>query len=88
MTDEEFEYVGYSHLRDIGGKICGLLSFISTTGLIVGMDESGYDRRYCYEYAADAIKALAEWDGGGHPGGPWVKVRGQEIDEFNPVLTA
>jgi hypothetical protein len=44
-----------------------------TTGIFVGIDEWGWQRRYCYENFDDAVAALAAWDGSGDPPGPWIK---------------
>jgi len=52
--------------------------------VVVGLDAVGYQRRYCYEHAADARAALMAWDGNGHPSGPWIKCKGAGIDLLNP----
>ena len=75
---------GYDGLRTIGEVICGLRRFNYTTAIVVRLDESGYERRYCFEHMEDARAALAEWDGKGHPGGPWIKCKGAGIDLLNP----
>ena len=38
--------------------------------------------------AKDALRALLDWDGLGHPAGPWIKCKGAGIDLLNPALTA
>lgn len=78
---------GYTDLREIGGRLCGLNRFIFTTGLVVGLDEVGYQVRYCYEHEADARDALEAWDGMGYPSGPWIKAKGLDMDMLNPELT-
>lgn len=87
-----FYDLGYTHLRVINGRMCGLFSFMYTTGLVVGLDECGYERRYCYERREDAIDALVAWNGQGHPSGPWIKCKGRlngvGVDMLNPALTA
>ncbi|MBX3653218.1 MAG: hypothetical protein KF686_03475 [Ramlibacter sp.] len=80
--------MGYTDLREIAGKVCGLHTFIFTTGLVVGLDDTGYEVRYCYEHHADAAQALAAWDGAGYPPGPWIKAKGPGIELLNPELTA
>lgn len=75
---------GYSNLARRNGTLHGLQSFVFTTGLVVGLDATGYERRYCYERAEDTAQALSEWDGHGHPGGPWIKCKGTGIDLLNP----
>jgi len=47
---------GYTHFRLLGDKYAGLLRFNFTVGLVVGLDWLGHDRRYCYEFAEDAIE--------------------------------
>ena len=78
---------GYSNLRVIDGKVCGLHVYLMTVGLVVGLNENGYERRYCYEHAQDACRALLSWDGRGHPSGPWIKCKGSCGDLLNPALT-
>lgn len=75
----------YTDLTVKAGVVCGLQSFAFTTGLVVSLDEVGYERRYCYEDQADARLALAQWDGAGHPGGHWIKCKGVGIDLLNPA---
>lgn len=77
---------GYRALRRIGGVLCGLNCFNFTVGLVVGLSEEGYERRYCYEHAQDALAALRAWKGRGHPGGPWIECKGAGIDLLNPAL--
>ncbi|UUZ66578.1 hypothetical protein LP417_34180 (plasmid) [Polaromonas sp. P1-6] len=50
------------------------------------LNESGYERRYCYEYEVDARAALKAWDGVEHPSGPWIKCKGAGFDLLNPGL--
>lgn len=75
---------GYTDLYVVDGANCGLLKFVFTTGLVVGLTEDSYQRRYCYEHAQDAKDALAAWDGREHPTGPWIKCKGLGIDLLNP----
>lgn len=58
---EFFEDMGYAHVCRLNGKIVGLGPFIYTVGIVVGMDETGYECRYCYHNAADAQAALFKW---------------------------
>lgn len=68
----------FEALREIEGRgLCGVQRFIFTCGLLtnlrfVGLTNS-YDARYCYESRADAVRALATWDGQGDPPGDWIK---------------
>jgi hypothetical protein len=77
---------GYHDVRALNGAVCAVGRFNFTFGLIVGLGWEGYERRYCYELEADARAALAEWDGQGHPDGPWIKCKGAGIDLLNPLL--
>ncbi len=64
---------GYTEIKEIPGVgICGLRSFIFTTGLIIGMNEIGYFGRYCYKTSREASDALKSWDGSGDPPGNWI----------------
>jgi hypothetical protein len=83
---------GYSHLKQLrDGKVAAILRFNFTWGLMVGVNPAGYERRYCYEYSADAARALEDWDGKDHPDGPWIKCKGvmpngQGVDLLNPNI--
>lgn len=79
---------GYRELRVIAGVVCSLRRYNFTTALVVGLTFECYDRRYCYEHAVDAQRALLAWDGAGHPSGPWIKCKGAGVDLLNPALTA
>ena len=67
---------GYTHVRVIEDKVCGLLPFIFTWGLVIGIDRSGYEYRYCFEDLAEALWQMENWNGQFHPGVRWVKVKG------------
>lgn len=41
------------------GVICGIKLFNYTTAIDVGLDEAGYERRYCYEHKEEAQAALS-----------------------------
>lgn len=60
-----------------GRGLCGAQRFLYTCGLIVNMRFDGlaydFDARYCYPTAADARRALLQWDGIDDPPGPWIK---------------
>lgn len=51
---------GYGDLRTIGELICAIRRFKFTTAMVAGLDEAGYERRYCYEQKEDARVALVE----------------------------
>lgn len=75
---------GYSHICVLQNQLCAVKQFNYTTAVVVGVDDLGYQRRYCYEHRADAQAALAAWDGSKHPSGPWIKCKGVGIDLLNP----
>jgi len=44
-----YEEEGYYSLKEIPNKgLCGLMDFVFTTGLVIGINEIGYFGRYCY----------------------------------------
>jgi hypothetical protein len=82
---------GFVHLRHIPGLgLCGIKQYIVTFGIVVGIDEMGYQARFCFEHFADAELAFHDWDGTDYPSGPWIKLkgfwRGQPVDLLNPKL--
>ena len=79
---------GYRELRLIGDVLCGLHRYNFTTGLAVGLTFECYERRYCFEHSEDALRALRDWDGQGHPSGPWIKCKGAGVDLLSTALTA
>lgn len=75
----------YSDFREVNGVVIGLSRFVYTTGILVGVSEDTMcRRRYCYEHYWDARQALEDWDGNGHPPGPWIKLKG--VDDFGAPL--
>lgn len=79
------EVEGYYNIKEIKGRgVCALMQFAFTTGLVYSIDEGGYTGRYCFADKNEAIEALNEWNGEGHPGGMWIKHKGEGIDERNP----
>lgn len=84
MNIQQIKSEGYTNLKEISGKMYGIYRFIFTTGLVVGIDEVGYESRYCYKHHNDAVKALNDWDGIGDPSGNWIKHKGAGIDRSNP----
>jgi hypothetical protein len=79
------EELGYLATRVIDGKVYGLTRFIFTIGLIVDVQEDGYERRYCYDSLGEAMSDFKTWDGRGHPPGAWIKCKGRGIDLSNPA---
>ena len=60
---QRMEEQGYTELREVDGKVCGLFRFIFTWGVIINMDDIGYERRFCFDNYSFASKFLEEWDG-------------------------
>lgn len=79
---------GYTDVRQLKcGVWIGLMGMNYTTGLFVGLDETGYASRYCYEHRTDALDAFLCWEGQGDPSGPWVMHKGARGgDRLNPRL--
>jgi hypothetical protein len=76
-----FRIEGMKYLRKLPtGEWVGLRDFMFTTGLLVGVDMTGYRTRYCYAKEDDALQALLLWDGTGDPEGPWIKEKGRGLD--------
>ena len=59
--EEFFKEMGYSCVCKIHGKPVGLMQFLFTVGLVVGLDETGYEYRFCYENASEAFTGLLNW---------------------------
>jgi hypothetical protein len=79
------ESEGYTHIKYINGRgYCGLKRFVFTTGLVVGLDYSGYVGRYCYHSSGDAKTAINNWTGIGDPDDHWIKYKGDGEDRSNP----
>lgn len=73
-----YEKEGYYSLKEIPNKgLCGLMDFVFTTGLVIGINEIGYFGRYCYSSKEEAVKAFNEYNGEGDPTGPWIKYKGE-----------
>lgn len=53
--------MGYGEPIRMDGEIVALGPFLFTTGIMVGMDESGYKHRFCYHNAEEASIALLRW---------------------------
>lgn len=77
----------YTRLREIPGQgVCGLQQMLFTVGLFCHLDPVGYQYRYCYPTLLEAVAALEDWNGEGHPPGPWIKRKGKGGDIPNPEL--
>lgn len=56
-----YEDMGYACVARFRGQIIGLRPFIFTVGICVGIDETGYQYRFCYDHAGLAMVAMIEW---------------------------
>lgn len=75
----------YALIRRVPGNgICGLQRMIFTVGLFYGMDMWNIGGRYCYHTLAEAVHALATWDGTGDAPGNWIKRFGDKGEMLNP----
>jgi hypothetical protein len=84
---EELTEAGYFNLRVVEGRgICGLRQFIYTLGMCYGLNNVGYEGRYCYPHAnsVSAVIALTVWDGKEDPMGNWIKHKGGIGEYSNP----
>jgi hypothetical protein len=71
---------GYRHIRRLPtGELAAIASMVFTTGLFVGLDESGYRTRFCFESEHVARTALENWDGTGFPPGWWIIQKPEQI---------
>ena len=53
----------YRNLRLVNGAWCGTQRFIYTVGVCLGLDDSGYQNRFCFDSEQNAALFLKEWDG-------------------------
>lgn len=87
ISAELLEILAGEGYRDIvrlpTGEIAGLSRFLYTTGLCVGLDESGYRTRFCFDGYNEALQSLEQWDGEGFPPGWWIKQKPEGIS--NPL---
>lgn len=85
LTKTLLQDFGYHEVRELPtGVWAGLQLMAYTTGLFVGLDETGYSHRYCYESYERASAALHAWDGSGDPPGPWIVRKGLGPDKIGP----
>ena len=53
----------YSDICIRNGEVCGILRFVFTYGVCVGLDMIGYRCRFCFDTEQNAKLFLSEWDG-------------------------
>jgi hypothetical protein len=49
-----------------------------TTGIVCGIDDTGYEGRWCYASIIAAAVAFDQWDGVGDPPLDWIKYKGRK----------
>jgi len=76
MTHDEVLALGFIAAKQINGAWCGVQKYMFTYSLTVGIVETAYFCRYCYESRGEALSALISWDGRGDPPGNWIKKKG------------
>lgn len=54
---------GYQQVREIDGKLYGLMRFIYTVGVVTGLDDFGYEGRICFDTFQNAELFFRDWDG-------------------------
>lgn len=59
--------MGYGMPIKMDGELVALGPFLYTTGIMVGMDETGYKHRFCYHTQDQAMIALLAWIGSDDP---------------------
>ena len=75
---------GYIDIMLIPNKgICGIMRFLFTYGLVIGLDTTGYKGRYCYKDLVTATMALHMWDGKNDPPLQWIKYKGEGGERSN-----
>jgi len=66
LPEEQIQFykdMGYGEAIRLNGKIVALGKFLFTCGIMVGMDEHGYECRYCYHNEDEAMIGLLAWIG-------------------------
>jgi hypothetical protein len=78
---------GYRNIKRLqNGELAATQRMLYTTGVVVGLTQIGYDRRFCYDLEPEAVSALLVWEGVGDPPGPWIKEK--PSDRLGPGATA
>ena len=73
LLSQIFAELGYHNLKVLKNKeLAGVMKFIFTYAIVIGIDFTGYRTRYCYHTRKEAEEALKAWDGTGDPPGLWI----------------
>ena len=86
VTEKYLNSMGYRKVRLLeDGTWVGIATQIYTSGLCVGLDEFGYEFRYCYERYNDALNGLCSMNKKDDmPEGPWIKRKGEGGEKLGP----
>lgn len=84
MLIDDLKAQGYERIKPLPSGLCGLMRFITTHAIVVGLTDRGYRGRYCYEHKQQAVDAIMEWNGEGDPPGPWIKYKGIDGERLGP----
>ncbi len=63
MQENDFIEMGYRDVKLFGGQLSGIYRFIFTYGICIGLDSTGYKKRFCFDTYSNAKLFLDEWDG-------------------------
>lgn len=55
--------MGYTHIREVNGLVCGCRRYFYTVGVCIGLDEYGMSGRYCFDDMLSAALFIRDWDG-------------------------
>lgn len=79
-----YEDMGYRCPFKLDGKVIALREFLFTVAIMVGLDEFGYETRFCYGSEAQAANAMMNWviSGDEKPSG-YIKQKGNP--SMNPL---
>ena len=69
-TAEHWESLGYRMPVTDGNSWYGLIGFVFTTAIVSGLNDCGYEDRWCYHNISDATQALLEWQSRNFEGEP------------------
>lgn len=88
LTEEQVSDLGYHMNRRLpSGTWIGVMRMTTTFGLFVGISELSYERRYCYQFAEEAVIDMGRWqEKNPHPPGNWIKMKGMFEGQYQDLL--
>lgn len=63
MSVEAAERNGYTDVTVLANMVCGIYPFMYTWGVLIGIDETGYKGRFCFDSLNAAQSFLRNWNG-------------------------